>query len=67
MAFKKECRALQKIKDEEEIFVLRAQDASAGRIIILWIYENWHHASDAKLKEAFECALRMQKYPKKKA
>jgi hypothetical protein len=65
MATKRNSLTLQKTGDNEEIFVLRAQDASAPRSVILWIADNLH-ASDEKLREAFECALRMRKHAKKK-
>ena len=66
MATKITSITLQKAGDEEEIFVLRAQDDSAPKIIMLWIAENLH-ASDEKLRDAFECALRMRKHPTRKA
>jgi hypothetical protein len=65
MATKRSSVTLQKTGDNEEIFVLRAQDTSAPRNVILWIADNLH-ASDEKLREAFECALRMRKHPKRK-
>jgi hypothetical protein len=65
MATKMKNPTLQKTGDNEEIFVLRAQDRSAPRTVILWIADNLH-ASDEKLKDAFECALRMRRYPDKK-
>jgi len=34
--------------------------------VILWIADNLH-ASDEKLRDAFECALRMRKHLKTKA
>jgi hypothetical protein len=66
MATKLTSPSLKKIGDEEEIFVLRAQDASAPRSVILWIADNLH-ASDDKLRDAFECALRMRRHSKTKA
>jgi hypothetical protein len=66
MATKLTSLSLKKIGDQEEIFVLRAQDASAPRSVILWIAENLH-ATDDKLRDAFECALRMRRHPKTKA
>ena len=57
---------LKKAGDNEEIFVLRAQDVSAPRSIILWIADNMH-ASDEKLRDAFECALRMRRHSNTKA
>jgi hypothetical protein len=66
MTTKHNSLTLKKVGDREEIFVLRAQDASAPRSVILWIADNLH-ASDEKLRDAFECALRMRKHPKTKA
>jgi hypothetical protein len=66
MATRHNSLTLNKVGDHEEIFVLRAQDASAPRSVILWIADNLH-ASDEKLREAFECALRMRKHTKTKA
>jgi len=65
MATKHNNLTLKKVGDHEEIFVLRAQDASAPRSVILWIADNLH-ASDDKLRDAFECALRMRKHLKTK-
>ena len=56
---------LKKIGDNEEIFVLRARDRSAPRSMILWIADNLH-APDEKLRDAFECALRMRRHSKTK-
>jgi len=66
MATKQSSLTLKKVGDHEEIFVLRAQDVSAPRSVILWIADNLH-ASDDKLREAFECALRMRRHPKTRA
>ena len=57
MGTKHDSRTLKKVYDHEEIFVLRAQDASAPRSVILWIADNLQ-ASDEKLRDAFECAMR---------
>lgn len=61
MATKHMCRTLEKCGPDEEIFVLRAQDSSAPATVIDWIKNNLH-ASDEKLREAFECALKMRKH-----
>lgn len=66
MVTKHDSVTLQKTGDHEEIFVLRARDATAPRTVILWIADNLH-ASDEKLREAFECALRMRSHPNRKA
>jgi hypothetical protein len=65
MATKMKNPTLQKTGDNEEIFVLRAQDQSAPRSVVLWIADNLH-ASDEKLRDAFECALRMRRHSKTK-
>lgn len=51
-----------KAEDNEELFVLRAKDISSPKVIIEWIKINFETASDAKLRDAFECALRMRSY-----
>lgn len=66
MATKLDSATLEKAEDHEEIFVLRAQDASAPRSVILWIADNMH-ASEEKLRDAFDCAMRMRKHSKIKA
>lgn len=66
MALKHECPTLSKVADDEEIFVLRAQDVMAPKTILYWIAENLH-APAPKLREAFECALRMRKHEGRKA
>ncbi len=65
MATKQNNPTLKKTGDNEEIFVLRAQDQSAPRSVILWIADNLH-APDEKLRDAFECALRMRRHSKTK-
>jgi hypothetical protein len=66
MATRQNSLTLNKVGDHEEIFVLRAQDVSAPRSVILWIADNLQ-ASDDKLREAFECAQRMRKHSITKA
>ena len=66
MSTKHNSLSLKKADDHEEIFVLRAQDASAPRSVILWIADNMN-ASEEKLRDAFECAMRMRKHSKIKA
>lgn len=60
MALKKNCTTLAKVRDDEDIFVLRGQDITAPRMIVRWIEFNIFTAPDEKLREAFECALRMR-------
>ncbi len=54
--------ALEKIEDAEELFVLRGRDLSAPATICFWITANIENVncSDAKLREALDCALRMR-------
>ncbi len=66
MSLKNSCETLAKVGESEEIFTLRAQDATAPKMVVLWIAENLH-CTDEKLTEAFECALRMRKHPTTKA
>jgi len=51
---------LNKAADDEMLFVLRAQDESAPRTILHWISKNFETCPDDKLREAFECALKMK-------
>jgi phosphatidylethanolamine-binding protein (PEBP) family uncharacterized protein len=66
MGTKNTSTTLQNAGENEEIFVLRAQDYNAPRTVMHWIADNLH-ASDEKLRDAFECALRMRKHPTRKA
>jgi hypothetical protein len=52
----------EKAGPQEELFVLRAQDFSSAEVIIEWIKMNFRKTPDAKLREAFECALRMKAF-----
>lgn len=58
---------LNKAKDDEMLFILRGQDVTAPRTIMFWIAANIHNASDAKLRDAFECALEMKKTSNRKS
>lgn len=53
---------LAKINPDEPIFVLRAQDITAPRVIVHWIELNLDIVSEAKQKEAYHCALAMKRY-----
>jgi len=73
MALRSQCKTLKKVKPDEEIFVLRAQDLSSPRTIALWIAENidgpsWREnvCPDTKLREALECALKMRRRSNRK-
>lgn len=51
---------LAKAKDNEMLFVLRAQDASAPIVVLEWIKLNFNTCPTNKLREAFECCLEMR-------
>lgn len=57
---------LQKAADNEPIFVLRAQDMSSPKVILHWIAKNFENISDERALEAFNQALTMRKWPKRK-
>lgn len=61
------CSCLQKLKEGEPFFVLRGQDVSSPKVVIHWIAKNFENVPDDKLREAFECALRMKHYSPRKA
>lgn len=56
--------SIQKIADNEPVFVLRAQDKSAGKSVLQWIIDNYDNlnANENKLREAFDCAMEMRSY-----
>ena len=58
----REDSTFNKANSEEMLFVLRAQDISAPIAIIKWIEFNFLNCTDGKLREAFECALKMKNY-----
>jgi hypothetical protein len=66
MALKSNCPTLPKIGEDEEMFTLRAQDITSPRIVLEWIKHNFESAGEEKLREAFECALRMKKHHSRK-
>lgn len=66
MAKKERSLHLQKIPNDEEIFVLRAKDMSSPKVILHWIAKNLETAPKEKLREAFECALRMMEHKSRK-
>lgn len=66
MAYKHNDSCLQKAAEDEPIFVLRGQDASAAKVVIHWIAKNLDTCPDEKLREAFEHALIMKNYKTKK-
>ncbi len=66
MATKKESKVLERAKEDEDVFVLRAQDYTSAKTIVLWIAENIEEAPPEKLREALEVALKMQRYPNRR-
>lgn len=66
MGYKANDKCLEKAADNEMLFVLRAQDKSSPKVVLHWIAKNFENASEEKLREAFECALHMRKWPNRK-
>lgn len=65
--YKHNDKCLQKAAENEMLFVLRAQDITAPTVVLEWIKTNFHHISEEKLREAFECALEMKRFPNRKS
>jgi hypothetical protein len=75
MATKHDDRCLQKVSDDEPIFVLRAQDRLAPALVREWVRQMSMHAAlnnlnadeiQARAKEALELADRMEQWPTRK-
>lgn len=66
MGYKNDDACLKKVKDDEMIFVLRAQDKSAPKVVLHWIAKNFETLPEDKLREAFECAMKMKAYHNRK-
>ncbi len=66
MATKKESKTLERVKEDEDVFVLRAQDYTSAKTIVLWIAENIEDAPPEKMREALEVAIKMQRYPNRR-
>lgn len=66
MAYKNTCKTLAKVADDEPIFVLRAQDVSAPVVILEWMRCN-PQIPESKMREAFECAEAMRRWPRHKS
>lgn len=66
MATKHNCTCLEKAADEEPIFVLRAQDASAAKVIRYWAYLNSDTLQAEKYVEAIKCAEEFENWPNQK-
>lgn len=56
-----------KAKDDEMLFIFRAQDVTAPIAILEWIKFNFHSLPKAKLREAFECIMEMRKHKNTKS
>lgn len=54
---------LKKVEPDEMIFVLRAKDSTAPSLVLEWIKVNFETVSEEKLREAFDCALEMKRFP----
>lgn len=65
-ATKHDDSCLENAGDLEPIFVLRAQDESADRVILHWISKNFETCPDDKLRGAFEQALAMKHWPNRR-
>lgn len=57
---------LAKAKDDEMLFILRAQDVTSPLVILEWMKYNFLTCPEDKLREAFDCALEMRKNPRAK-
>ncbi len=57
---------LAKAKDDEMLFVLRAQDITSPIVVLEWMKLNFNTCPTEKLREAFECALEMKNQPGKR-
>ena len=51
---------MKKAFDDEMLFVLMGRDATAPKVVLEWIKENLFTQPEDKLREAFECALKMK-------
>lgn len=59
--------SLAKAKDDEMLFILRAQDITAPMAILEWMKINFNSLPEAKLREAFECIMEMKKHKNTKS
>lgn len=70
MALKATCPTLAKIKDDEPMFVLRAQDMLAPEIVRAWanlLVELGRDPTDPKVTNALDCADAMGAWQQKNA
>lgn len=58
---------LGKAKDDEMLFIFRAQDVTAPLAVLEWMKINFHTLPEAKLREAFECIMEMRKHKNTKS
>ena len=58
--FKDEDETLDRVAEDEPIFVLRAQDASAPATILFWLIQNPHLQATAKGMSAANTAFQMK-------
>lgn len=49
-----------KAKNDEMLFVLRSQDNTSPIVVLEWIKLNFNTCPEAKLREAFECCIKMK-------
>jgi hypothetical protein len=67
MATKHTDQCLAKAADDEPIFILRAQDKLAPDLVRAWaIRAEAHGCPPAKLREAYELAEAMERWPTRK-
>ena len=60
-------KLLEKIPDDEELFLLRAQDRLAPGLVRYWAgAAQSRGCGQAKIDEAQACAARMETWPKRK-
>lgn len=57
---------LLKAQDDEPIWVLRGQDQSGPKHVLMWIADNINTISEEKARAAFENAMRMRSYHTRK-
>lgn len=63
-----DCACFEKAqKNGEQTFTLRAQDQCSPEVVAYWILKNIETAPEDKLRHALEDAIRMRRWPKRKA
>jgi len=57
-----------KMENDEEFFAVRAQDKSSAKTVAFWVMENINNIGTPaeKLREAFECAIKMRGHEQQK-